>query len=154
MTDAQYLKTLVVCDVAVTKTNLVVHEDKNRVPFVKVSQHYYQHYSSGEKCWLVINWLVRILNVIVVMPCSICLCIFVVWVFFYIEAGLNTLTLHVTDIRVFLLLMKVCKLRVCFSKLCHGACGNWLWSLIDHTVHGEHFDCCQIYLITLHTRFH
>jgi len=126
MTDAQYLKTLVVCDVAVTKTNLVVHEDKNRVPFVKVSQHYYQHYSSGEKCWLVINWLVRILNVIVVMPCSICLCIFVVWVFFYIEAGLNTLTLHVTDIRVFLLLMKVCKLRVCFIKIVPWS----LWQLI------------------------
>jgi len=37
MMDDQYLAA---CDVAVTKTNLVVHEDKNRVPYVKVSQHY------------------------------------------------------------------------------------------------------------------
>lgn len=30
-----------VCNiVAVTKTNLVVHEDKNRVPYVKVSKNY------------------------------------------------------------------------------------------------------------------
>jgi len=27
-------------DVLVTKTNLVVHEDKNRVPYVKVRYHY------------------------------------------------------------------------------------------------------------------
>jgi len=35
------MKRLPVCNVAVTKTNLVVHEDKNRVPYVKVSMHYH-----------------------------------------------------------------------------------------------------------------